>query len=441
MARLKYGDIAEFTIDRVDKKGCGLGPLEEKTAAVDFVIPGEKVAGTFIGRKDGLQRFRVDTILSASPDRVAARCPHAGVCGGCAWQHVTYERQLELKRGLVNMALEDGGVPLRVDRINGSEETFRYRNRMDFCVGDHGEVGLKQRGRWNAYVDIDECHLLSEGADAVRTAFRAWMRENDIEPWNAYEQTGYLRYLVIREGVRTGQRMVLIVTAEGELPAKDDLLVRLSDLATSVLHGVNPLVTDVSIPERIVPLKGEPWLEETVAGITYRIPPASFFQTNTVMAERLLESVRAKVEAARPATLLDLYCGVGFFGIGCAAHADRVVGYEIDEAAAVVATGNAERNGIMNAEFHAGKAEALLWDDARPDMVIIDPPRAGLHPKVVDTLLERRPERIVYVSCNYLTFARDWKRFSEAYALDALEAYDLFPHTAHVELIGMLRLK
>ncbi len=438
---MKFGDKAVLKITDVDKKGRGCGLVGERAACANFTVPGEEVEARLVARRHGMLRMEIENVLVASPHRVAPRCPYAGKCGGCAWQQFDYAYQLSLKRDLVNRAFAAGGLAERIDAVIPAPDLFYYRNRMDYCVGWKGEVGLKEPGRWNAYVDLDECHLLSPDAVKAIGRFRSWMRENAVAPWDAKRQTGYARYLVIREGKNTGRRMITVVTSEGTLPGRDGLVAALAEFATTVYHGINPTVTDLSTASRLELLHGEQFLEETVDGRTFAIHPNSFFQTNTAMAERLVGTVRSFIGERKPRALLDLYCGVGLFGICLAGDATKVVGVEIDGQAIDMARENAKRNGVANAAYFADKAEGLVWEKERPDLVIVDPPRAGLHHKVVATLLANAPERIAYVSCNYESFVRDFKDLAAKYRIAEVAALDLFPHSAHVELVAMLERK
>lgn len=438
---MKYGEKKTIEITGADRKGRGCGEVNGRPACVNFTIPGEKVEGSFVGRKKGVKKFQLDGIIDPSPHRIEPECPHAGHCGGCAWQHIDYAHQLELKRGLINDALQAGGIEQRIGKIEPCPRLFHYRNRMDYCIGPEGQVGLKERGRWNSYVDLDTCMLLSPEAVEVMREFKGWMRESGVEPWNMFSRTGYLRYLVIREGKNTGERMVTVVTHKGEMKSKGDLVRRLAPLATTIYHGTNPEITDLSISSSLRLLHGERYLTESVCGWKYMIHPNSFFQTNTFMAERLLKQVARHVTAVGAQTVLDLYCGVGFFSLGIADSVREVFGVELDNEAISMAKRNAHMNGITNATFVGAAAESLIWKDRRPDAVIIDPPRAGLHPKVASTLLEEAPAHLIYVSCNYVSFARDFSRLRERYGIADLAAFDLFPHSPHAETVALLKLK
>ncbi|HCC21824.1 23S rRNA (uracil-5-)-methyltransferase RumA [Candidatus Uhrbacteria bacterium RIFOXYC2_FULL_47_19] len=438
---MKYGELHEIEITSCDRKGRGYGLMNDRPAGVPFTVPGELVEASFVGRCKGVKKFHLEKILKASPKRITPTCPHAGICGGCAWQHINYKFQLELKRQLVNEALERGGLPKRIETVLPSPQTLGYRNRMDFCVGPEGQVGLKEPGRWNSYVDLNVCPLLSPVAADILREFRDWIQTNSVTPWCVFRHTGYVRYLVVREGKNTNRRMITVVTADAPLPGRDDLIARLSPLATSIYHGINPTITDLSLAERLELLSGEELLLERVGGHDYLIPPNSFFQTDTIMAEKLLETVREHVVNSGAKTLLDLYCGVGFFAVGVADLVQQVHGVELDAEAITTARRNAELNGLSNLTFTDAKAESLVWNNERPDLVIVDPPRSGLHPKVIENLLKQRPSTIIYVSCNYDSFVREWSLLETQYHLADLRALDLFPNSPHVELVAKLELK
>lgn len=434
---MKFGDKARFQITKVDGKGRGCGLVNGRPACAYFTAPGEEIEAVLAARRQGVLSFDLMNIVTPSPKRVSPRCRHAGQCGGCIWQMFDYELQLELKRGLVNDALDGAGLGRPIDKVVPCPELFDFRNRMDYCVGWRGEVGLKRPGRWNAYLDLEECHLLSPEAVEVVRRFRDWMKKNGVAPWDGRRHAGYARYVVIREGKNTGQRMVTIVTSTGDLPAETELIAALQPLATTLYHGINPTITDLSLAPELRLIYGPENLTEEVDGRKFLIPPNSFFQTNTGMAGELARTVGSFLDDG-PKTILDLYCGVGFLGISVARPGRRIVGVEIDEAAVAVARRNAELNGVTDASFTAAAGESLVWQDERPDAVIIDPPRSGLHPKVARLLVERRPERLIYVSCNHNSFVRDWKILSAGFAVKELRALDLFPHGPHVELVASL---
>lgn len=424
-------------VEAFDERGRGVGKTDAKKTAAYFVIPDEMIEGAFAGRKQGVARLDDVRIVEASPDRVKPECPHAGTCGGCAWQHVAYDRQLAEKRSAVEKALAPVGVA--VGSIEPAVERFHHRNRMDYVFGPGGELGLKQPGRWDKHLDLTTCLMLSSDGFEVVKRVREWARANELQPWDNRSHTGFLRYLVIREGKGTGERLAMLVTADGPLEKEQELVETLSPLCTSIVHGINPTITDLSIAQTMRPLKGEALLREKVGTVTYRIHPNAFFQTNTRMAGVLLEHVRSLVHQGPHTRLLDLYCGGGFFSLALAQEVESSLGVELDPQAIAEAEATARENGIANARYRAEAAEALSWEDERPEVVIVDPPRSGLHPKVRRTLLEKLPPRIIYVSCGYKALATDLKELLKAYKADSAACFDLFPHTPHIETVVHLK--
>ncbi len=429
-------------ISRYDEKGRGVFESDGKSVAVPFTAVGDEVDTMMVRREHGMTIAKLDRVVTPGPDRVVAPCPHAGICGGCLWQHLAYDAQLKLKLEMVNVAFEQAEHLERVATIVPAIEQFHHRNRMDYVVGWKGEIGLKEYGSWSRYVDLKTCLLLNDGAGEILQRVRDWMRACDLKPWDAKFYRGDVRYVVIREGKNTGQRLIVIVVKDASRVTEEmqrALSSTLTGLSSSLLIGEQSRITDISLAQKFETLIGNQWLEEIVNGVTYRIHPNSFFQTNTKMAEKLQETVRYCL----PPTayrLLDLYCGLGFFGIYLAKNdALHVHGVEIDAEAIALARHNAEINGVADqCEFTTAKSEDLSWRDIPCDAVILDPPRAGLHPRVLQTLIEKRPETIVYVSCNYKRLVEELKQFKAHYTIEHLTALDMFPHTPHVEVIAHL---
>lgn len=447
---MRFGHRFTGKIERYDDKGRGVFELQSDkatvgsgTIAIPFTAVGDEVVATFTKRDHGTKIARLESLTEKGPDRVDAPCPHAGVCGGCLWQHLSYDAQLKLKLGMINKAFEDAGHEERVESVQSAKEQFHHRNRMDYVVGWNGEVGLKEFGQWNRYVDIKTCILLNDGVGEILQHVRDWMKENDLQPWDAKFYTGDVRYVVIREGKNTNERLVVIVVKDASrisVAQRSMLNTTLSPLCTSLLFGEQSSTTDISYAQKFEILHGNPWLEEISNDVRYRIHPNSFFQTNSGMAEELQKTVASFV--GQPSSLLDLYCGLGFFGIYLAKNIPsiHVSGFEIDAEAIVLATHNAKTNGVNEqCDFTSGPAEDLSWKDIDADCIILDPPRAGLHPKVIKTVLEKKPKSIVYVSCNYHRLVEELKQFKEHYTIDSLTALDLFPHTPHVEVVVKMR--
>ncbi|MDP3985249.1 MAG: 23S rRNA (uracil(1939)-C(5))-methyltransferase RlmD [bacterium] len=437
---MKLFEQVEGSITDIDGKGHGILKKDGKEIRAFFGIPGDRVRLTLTKRKKGELRGKIDEIISPSSDRIHPPCPYVGKCGGCVWQMIDYPAQLLHKRNLVNRAFAEANLPFHIEAVEAAPELFYFRNRMDYVFGRDGELGLKEPERWWSVLNLDTCFLLSEPAVVVMQEIRAWAKRWKLEPWDGRRHAGFLRYVVIREGKNTKERMVTLVTGRGELSedARHDLVNRLSPLTTTLYWGINPLITDLSISQELHLLSGNPYLTEMINGNTYRIHPNSFFQTNSSMAARLMDAVRDGLGSEPINRLLDLYCGLGFFAIGLADRAKEIIGVELDEPAIVLARENAALNDRKNITFHAGPTEKILSTLPQPDAVIVDPPRSGLHPKALETLLSLAPDRIVYVSCNYHSLIKELPKLLASYTITSLRALDLFPHTPHVEVVVVL---
>ncbi len=440
---MKLFENIRGTIEDVDGKGRGIMRHEGKEIATPFVIPGDEATITLTKRRKGELSGHLETIHSPSPHRVAPKCPYAGTCGGCPWQMIDYPKQLEYKRDLVNRAFERGALAMRITEVEPSSEIFYFRNRMDYVFGADGELGLKEPGAWWSVLNLGTCFLLSENAVRVMERVRAWAKKHELAPWDNKKYTGLLRYLVIREGKFTNERCVTLVTSAEPFSetARDDLVFELKNLATTIYWGVNPTITDLSIAPEMTLLNGKRYLTERVGNFTFDIHPNSFFQTNAYMASRLMDTVRLFAGLTGDERVLDLYCGVGFFSIGLAASCKEVIANELDHFAIDLANANATQNKITNATFLQGATEDILPKMPRPDVVILDPPRSGMHPKALRTLLAFAPKRIVYVSCNYEALARELPTFLRDYEVINQTALDLFPHTPHVEVVTAFERK
>lgn len=434
---MKFGDPIHGKITGLDHKGRGTF----ENYVIPFTAPGDDVEATFIKRDSGTRIGKLSKVVSPAPDRIDAPCPHAGVCGGCLWQHLSYEAQLRLKLEMLNRAFETAGHEERLSEVMPSVDTFYYRNRMDYVIGWKGELGLKEYGSWNRYIDLSTCLLLDKETPRILQLVRELMREFGLQPWDAKKYTGDLRYCVIRLGKNTNQRMISLVVHD--LKRFDDamrakIVERFSPFATSLYLAENPEITDVSQGKTLELLHGEEYLKEEVNGIEYTIHPNSFFQTNTAMAAKLQEAVVKQVSGKK---VLDLYCGLGFLGIAIAKQGIEVYGHELDAPAIELAKKNADANGVAShTRWGAGPTEALDWSAEKPDTVIVDPPRAGLHPKALKALVENAPPKIIYVSCNYHRLVDELKTLKSKYRVESLQALDLFPQTPHVEVIATLVL-
>jgi 23S rRNA (uracil1939-C5)-methyltransferase len=392
----------------------------------------------------------------ADSTHAPARCSHFGICGGCAVQNLPYEEQLRLKTEKVRSALAGiKGVP--EPRSHGSPDLWFYRNKMEFSFGDVYppqaggptlKLGLKPKGRWYEILDLRECFLLSPEAAPLLARVRAWAQAEKIAPYNGHKKTGFLRHLVLREGKNTGQRMVNLVTAAGDFPAGSFVAaVREVYPATTILRGINDKASDVAVSDRPQALFGPGCITEALRfdgrELEFRISPHSFFQTNTQAAGLLYGLLRGWVKAEQADTVLDLYCGGGGITLSVADCCRKAVGVESNESSVADARANAARNRLRNAEFYCGATEFLLPAllAMRPQVLICDPPRAGMHPAARAVLAAQGPGVVICVSCNPASLARDLEALCAAYRLERLEVCDLFPHTEHVEAVALLRRK
>jgi len=392
---------------------------------------------------------------SSSPTERSVLCRHFGACGGCSLQDRPYAEQLTHKKGKVQAALSGIGdlPPLS---ILGSPQAFNYRNKMEFSFGDVYppsptrwlKLGMKPKGRWYEILDLEECRLPSPEAAQLLAAVRLWAEREKITPYNSHKKEGILRHLVLREAKNRAERMVVLVTTTGDIPRQSFIEAVLSVYpATTILLGCNAKLSDTAVSDELEILTGPGYIAETLrfhgGSVDYRISPHSFFQTNSLGTQVLYGLLRDWTREAKARTVLDLYCGGGGIALSLAGAVEKVVGVESNKSAVQDAAANAELNGLKNCDFYGGTVEFLLPAllDMKPEVAIVDPPRAGLHASAVKALLDSTPPVLFYVSCNPEALARDLKVLSERYRVERLVAVDLFPHTEHVETVAWLSSK
>jgi 23S rRNA (uracil1939-C5)-methyltransferase len=397
-----------------------------------------------------------------SPDH----CRHFGVCGGCQFQDVPYPQQLADKQAQLQdlfAAHWQEDIP-----ITPSPILWHYRNKVDPSFAPmryetappkdfvrETVLGYKYKGRWNWPLDVEECRIGPEGLDTLLPAVREWYKRHDLRAFDSRRHDGFLKSLLVREGKRTGERMVCLITTPGSVPGEDFVrAVQQAWPCHSIHHGTTERLADISIADELQLLDGTPaiyeelWIGEGAAPrkLRFRISPMSFFQTNTLATEKLYGRLRDWVGEIAPRILYDLYGGAGGIAFTCADLVEHVFSIENVPDASEDGRANAQLNGIGNVTFITEKVENYLKyklqeGEGLPEdsAVLIDPPRAGLHPKALKRLIELKPRDIVYVSCNAKLFSRELEAFLEHYELLKLEAVDLFPHTKHVEALGWLR--
>ena len=467
MARKKSYENLEI-VD-LEYQGNGIAKPEGRVVFVEGVLPGEVVDARVTKRKKAFA-FAVPTAIHRrSPDRVQPFCEHFDDCGGCTWQYLGYEDQLRYKERFVGEVLQRlGGVdepsPLP---IIGCEDDRHYRNKLDFsfsptrwitesevdagdAIGDRRALGFHVKGRFNRVLDINTCYLQRDPSNAIRSVARRIALELDLSFHDPAEHTGLLRSLIVRT-TEDGQTMVILVIGEERPDLATRMLGMLVDEIpeiSSAHYIVNPTRNEDTGPHPSRHVSGTPVIHERCGHLVFAIHPKSFYQTNSRQAERLYAVVREWLEVDETDTLLDLYCGIGSIGLFVADRVGRVVGVEYVADAVDRARENAALNGFDNAEFHAGDVRALLAHAGEagsavpvPDVVVLDPPRAGVHPDVVDQLLRLAPRQIVYVSCKPSTQARDLARLQDRYEVVRVQPVDMFPQTFHIESVVDLRLR
>ena len=440
----------ELTIDRLAYGGNGVARLDGFVVFVRRGLPGDRVRA----RVTKVQRRHAEAlateVLEPGPQRVYAPCSHYPACGGCRFQDLAYEAQVGAKEEQVADALRRiGGIgdpPL--EPILPADDVFHYRNKLEYSFTQleaGPTLGFHKAGRWDEVLEVEKCWLTTDLGNAIRNAVREWARGERLVAYDQAEQTGYLRHLVVREGRNTGQVLVQLVTAAGEKFERGhfvDVLRRFPE--TRSIHWsqndspaeVTNLATDL--------LWGDEAIEEELCGLRFRVRPNAFLQTNTAMAERLYGLARDFAGLTGRETVYDLYCGIGTIGLTLAGDALTVWGVEVSEESVACALENAELNGITNAAFFAGNVGQSLQElhdrSGDPDVVVVDPPRAGLAGKALRRLGRLGAPRIVYVSCNPTTLASDVKQLAGefGYAIARAKPVDMFPHTPHVETVALL---
>jgi 23S rRNA (uracil1939-C5)-methyltransferase len=440
----------ELTVDSLAYGGNGVARLDGFVVFVRRGLPGDTVRARVTKVKRNHAEALAVEVVRPGPRRVDAPCAHYPACGGCRFQDLAYEAQVEAKEGQVRDALVrlGGFADPPLEPIVPAESVFHYRNKLEYSFTrypDGPTLGFHKAGRWDEVLEVERCWLTTDLGNAIRNAVREWAREERLEAYDQGDQTGYLRHLVVREGRNTGQALVQLVTGPGERFDTGyfvEVLRRFPEVR-SVHWAVNDTPAEVTnLPTKL--LWGEEWIEEQLAGLRVRVRPNVFVQTSTAMAERLYELAGEYAGLTGGETVWDLYCGIGTIGLALAPKALTVWGIEVSEEAVFCALENADLNGVTNVAFFAGNVgqvvEELRERSGEPDVVVVDPPRAGLAGKALRRLGEIGASRVVYVSCNPTTLAADAKTLCGTYGYSLVRArpVDMFPHTPHIETVALL---
>jgi 23S rRNA (uracil1939-C5)-methyltransferase len=440
----------ELRVDSLAYGGNGVARLNGFVVFVRRGLPGDRVRARVTKVKRSHAEALAVDVLEPGAQRVEAPCAHYPTCGGCRFQDLAYEAQAAAKFAQVEDALKRiaGIAEPPLEPIVPAESVFGYRNKLEYSFTSTPSgpaLGFHEAGRWDAVLEVEKCWLTTDLGNAIRSAVRDWAREEALEAYDQATGEGYLRHLVVREGRNTGQALVQLVTAAGqrfEAGYFVEVLRRFPEVR-SIHWAVNDTPAEVTnLPTTL--LWGEDAIEEELCGLRFRVRPNAFLQTNTAMAERLYGLAADYAALTGTETVWDLYCGIGSIGLTLAPRALTVWGIDVSEESVACALENADLNGIANAAFYAGTVgdavEELLERSGAPDVVVVDPPRAGLAGKALRRLGRIGAPRIVYVSCNPTTLAGDAKRLADdhGYRLLRVRPVDMFPHTPHVESVSVL---
>lgn len=464
---MKKGSVVEsLEITDISSEGKGVGRLNEQVIFVKETVPGDVVDIKIIGKKRKFLEAYATQIIKKSKDRIQPICEHFGLCGGCKWQHMSYNAQLQYKQGHVEENLKKlSGLELpTVMPILRSEKTSFYRNKLEYTFSNfrwltkeeinsdeecvRTGLGFHIPKQFNKIVNINQCHLQGDPSNDIRVAFKKFADEHEISFYDFKKQQGFLRNLIIRTA-STGELMVIL-----QLAYSDNALIKKAlgflhekfPQITALMYIINEKANDSYGDLDVQLFSGKDHIMEQMGDLKFKIGPKSFYQTNSAQAHELYKVVKEFASLKGDELVYDLYTGTGTIANFVARSAKKVVGIEYVKEAISDAKVNSEINGIQNTDFHAGDMKNLLGKDfinkhGKPDVIITDPPRAGMHPKVTQLLTDLATKRIVYVSCNPATQARDLEVLGKNYAVKKIQPVDMFPQTQHVENVVLLELK
>jgi len=466
---LKKGQVIELSIESTAFKGKGIAKIDGLAVFVPGTAPGDKIKAMITRKKKSFREAKMLELIEPSPIRVKPVCRHANTCGGCTWQHIPYEKQVEYKEQHVRDHIERIAhlSPDIVQPIIPCDEPLYYRNKMEYSFGtrrwlsdeeiqkdefvdDSGFAsGLHAPGRYDKILNLQECHLQEKISFRLLDYVRNYCIEHNIPAFDTHKNEGFMRHLVIRTSDYTDDLMVNLVTYKDEPDTvqglKDALLKEFPEI-TTVVNNVNDQQNPTAIGRFEHVLYGPGYIVDKIGSHSFKIHANAFFQTNTRQAEKLYNVAREYADLDQGGHLFDLYCGVGTLSLYMADKADKVTGIELVEVAIENARFNAKENSVENARFVLGDMkdtfnDQFLQENGQPDCVITDPPRSGMHPDVVKQLANLNLKKLVYVSCNPSTMARDLKILKDVYDVESVQPVDMFPQTYHIEAVAKLRHK
>lgn len=456
---MKKGETYEGIVEKIEFPNKGILTVEGEKVVVKHAITGQKISFLINKKRKGKCEGRLLEVLEKSPIETAENpCPHAGICGGCGYQTLPYEEQLKIKEGQVKELLDSVCEDYEFEGIKGSPISEGYRNKMEFSFGDEYKdgplaLGMHKRGSFYDVVTTTQCRIVNQDFCRILAVTQEYFAKAGVGFYKKIQHTGYLRHLLVRRAVKTGEILVALVTTsqteglsveegtllEGWMEALKEL--ELSGTYAGILHIVNDGLADVVQSDRTDILYGQDYFYEELLGLRFKISPFSFFQTNSLGAEVLYETARGYVGDTKDKVVFDLYSGTGTIAQIIAPVASKVVGVEIVEEAVEAAKNNAALNGLDNCEFIAGDVLKVIDEiEDKPDLIILDPPRDGIHPKALDRIINFGVERLVYISCKPTSLVRDLIVLQgRGYRVVRAGAVDMFPGTPHVESVIMLQ--
>lgn len=466
---IKKGDEITLTIDGTAFKGKGIGKLDGLAVFVYGTAPGDIVKARVIKKKSKFCEAKLLEIIEPSKDRITPRCQHANVCGGCSWQHLSYPNQAAFKGKQVEEHIRRIAIlpDTKVQPTLECDFPFYYRNKMEYSfsnkrwltdeeinsedfVDDSGfTAGMHAPGRFDKILSLNECHLQRKESFKILDFVRDFCLKHDIPAFDPFKHEGYMRNLMIRNSFHTENFMVNFVTYSDNqeiIKSLSDALLDHFPIITTIVNNINDTKSPTSIGRYEKVIYGPGFIVDRIGNHSFKIHPNAFFQTNTSQAEKLYEVARNYAEIKQDDVVYDLYCGVGTLSLFMSEKANKVVGIELVDIAVENAKFNAKENGVNHVSFIKGDMKDVFTDEmvaefGQPDVLITDPPRAGMHPDVVERLKFLKVPRLVYVSCDSSTMARDLKELSEVYEVIEVQPVDMFPQTYHVEAVAKLRLK
>jgi tRNA (uracil-5-)-methyltransferase len=448
---VQVGQQFPLTIKRIGINGEGVGYFKKQVVFVPGALPGEEVVVEATKVEKNYAEARVKKIRKKSPHRIQPRCPVYEQCGGCQLQHLDYEAQLEAKRDIVIQAFERHfHKPLEESKIRktiGMDNPWHYRNKSQFQVGKEKEKVIAGLYSLNSHrlIDIHACLIQHESTTRITNMVKMILQDLNISIYNERKQTGVIRTIVVRVGFHTGDVQVVLVTATKDIPRKELLISeikrRLPEVK-SIVQNINGQKTSLIFGDETSLLEGEAYIQEVLGDLSFELSARAFFQLNPIQTLKLYKEVKKAAALTGKEKIVDAYCGVGAIGLWLAKEAKEVRGMDITPEAIEDAKKNAAKHGFTNTMYVVGKAEQWLpaWakEGWKPDVIIVDPPRTGCDRKLLETILKVKPKKIIYVSCNPSTLAKDLDFLTKQYNINYIQPVDMFPHTAHVECVVKL---